>query len=92
MIRYIDIVSLRLFGGGGFNLNLAKRCHSTTRADFECIRAGSHCVSQRHILRGRLLENSSPLEFPRRRIDQINYSIVIYGITLLIAAVFDLWL
>ena len=52
MIRYIDILSLRLFGGGGSSFNLAKRCHSTARAVFAGIRAGTHCVSQRHILRG----------------------------------------
>ena len=51
MIRYTDILSLRLFGGGGFNLNLAKLCHFAARTVFAGIRAGAHCVSKLDILR-----------------------------------------
>jgi hypothetical protein len=51
VIHYTDILSLNVFGRGGFSLKLAKLCHFTARAVLECLRAGAHCVSQRDILR-----------------------------------------
>ena len=91
-IRYIDIIYLIVFGDGGFiSFNLAKFCHFTARTVSEYRRAGAHCVSQHDILRGEF-GNSSPLEFPRSRIDLKSYSIAIVWIIFLTEAVFDLWL
>jgi hypothetical protein len=51
VIRYTNVISFIVFGGGVFSLKLAKLCHFTTRNFFAFLRAGAHCVSQRDILR-----------------------------------------
>ncbi len=51
MIRYTDIISLRLFGGGGLVLISQSVVTLQLEQFFAGIRAGAHCVSKLDILR-----------------------------------------